>query len=91
MVYLNFAYVRLWKMILKMKLTCSLCERDVDTKKEDVFMTVKWCFEELLKLNKINIDKDLSRVVGSCSDCWANKLKKKLSSKNYYWIYNKEI
>ena len=74
-----------------MKITCTLCEKEVDTKNEEVFMTVKWCFEEMLKLNDIKIDKDIERVISVCSDCWTKKLKEKPSVKDYYWIYSKEI
>jgi len=54
-------------------------------------MTVKWCLDEMLKLNDLEVDKDLGRVVSICSDCWSNKLKKKLSVDNYFWIYDKEV
>ncbi len=74
-----------------MKVTCSLCDKEVDTTKEDVFMTVKWCFEELLKANAIEVNKDLGRVISVCGDCWTHKLEKKLSTEDYYWIYDKEV
>jgi hypothetical protein len=74
-----------------MKVACSLCEKEVDTTKEDVFMTVKWCFEELLKANEMEVNKDLGRVISVCSDCWTNKLEKKLSTEDYYWVYDKEV
>lgn len=74
-----------------MKVTCSLCEKEVDTTKKDVFMTVKWCFEEMLKANEMEVDKDLGRVISVCSDCWTKKLKKKLSTEDYYWVYDKEV
>lgn len=74
-----------------MKVTCSLCEKEVDTTKEDVFMTVKWCFEELLKANEMEANRDLGRVISVCSDCWIKKLEKKLTIEDYYWVYNKEV
>ena len=74
-----------------MKVTCNLCDKEVETKEEDLYMTVKWCFDEILKLNDVEVDKDLSRVISVCSDCWFNKLKNKISADNYYWMYDKEV
>jgi len=74
-----------------MKVNCILCEREVETKNEDVFMTVRWCFVEMLKLNDIKVDRDVGRVVEICSKCWTDKLKNKPSMQDYWWVYNKEI
>ena len=74
-----------------MKVPCVLCDKEVETKKEDLYMTVKWCFDEMLKENNININKDLGRVISVCSNCWTNKLKTKLSIEDYFWIYDKEV
>jgi hypothetical protein len=56
-----------------MKVTCNLCDKEVETKEDDLYMTVKWCFDEILKLNDVEVDKDLSRVISICSNCWSNK------------------
>jgi len=74
-----------------MKVTCVLCEKEADTKEEDVYVTVEWCFDEMLKLNSIEVDKDLTRIVLVCSDCWTKKLLKKLSTEGHYWIFDKEV
>jgi hypothetical protein len=74
-----------------MKVTCVLCEKEADTKEEDVYVTVEWCFKEMLRLNGIEVDTDLGRVVLVCSDCWSKKLLKKLSTEDYYWIYDKDV
>ncbi len=74
-----------------MKIPCNLCDKEVETQNEELYMTVKWCLDEMLKLNDLEVDKDLGRVVSVCSDCWSNKLKKKLSVDNYFWIYDKEV
>jgi hypothetical protein len=74
-----------------MKVSCTLCDQEVETKNDDFYMTMKWCFEEMIKLNEIQLEKDLRRVVGVCSQCWTEKLKNKLSIDDYYWLYNKEI
>ena len=74
-----------------MKIPCNLCDEEVETQNEELYMTVKWCLDEMLKLNELEIDKDLGRVISICSDCWSNKLKKKLSGDNYFWIYDKQV
>ncbi len=74
-----------------MKVSCTLCEKEIETRNEEFYMTVRWCFEEMLKLNDIKVDKNLERLVGVCSDCWTNRLKRKLSIDDYYWLYNREV
>jgi hypothetical protein len=74
-----------------MKVACTLCDKEVETKENDLYMTVRWCFDEMVKLNDLKVDKDLGRVIGVCADCWSNKLKKKLSVDDYYWMYDKEV
>lgn len=73
-----------------MILSCNLCNNQMDTKKEKVFVTVEWIMEELLKLNDIQ-HSDFRRVVNICNDCWENKLKKKPDKKDYFWTVNQEI
>ncbi len=74
-----------------MKVPCVLCDKVVETQKEDMYVTVKWCFDEMVKANNLDVDKDLGRVISVCEACWSGKLKSKLDIDDYYWIYNKEV
>lgn len=72
-------------------INCVYCEKPMDTKKETVLVTVKWLYNELLKLNDIKANKNPPRVIGICTHCWESIFKKKLNLKDWYWTYNREI
>ncbi|MCW4040125.1 MAG: hypothetical protein NWE83_05160 [Candidatus Bathyarchaeota archaeon] len=74
-----------------MKVPCVLCEKVVETQKEDMYVTVKWCFDEMVEANNLDVDKDLGRVISVCNACWSDKLKSKPDIEDYYWIYDKEV
>ena len=74
-----------------MRVPCALCDKVVETKKEDLYVTVRWCFDEMLKANNVETDKDLGRVISVCKKCWSNQLKNKPSIDDYYWIYDKTV
>ncbi len=74
-----------------MNVSCAICDRQVDTRKEDINVTVSWVFEDLLKKNNVKYDKKAPRVVKICNDCWNNKLKSKPEGKDFYWSFNKGI
>ena len=74
-----------------MNISCALCNKQMDTKKEKVRVTVEWVLKELIKLNDINDYKEFSRVVKICNDCWVNKLEKKPEKEGLYWEFSKEI
>jgi len=74
-----------------MKVPCTVCGKEVNTKKGNVYMTVRWRLQEILDMNEIEVDKELGRVAGVCSKCWSNKIKQKLDIEDYYWKYNKEV
>ena len=75
----------------KLNISCALCNKQMDTKKEKVRVTVEWVLKELIKLNDIDEDKDFPRVVKLCNNCWENKLEKKPAKENLCWEFNKEI
>jgi len=72
-------------------ISCALCNKQMDTKKEKVRVTVEWVLKELIKLNEINDDKEFPRVVKICNNCWINKLEKKPEKEDLYWEFSKEI
>ena len=74
-----------------MNISCTICDRQVDTRNEDVTVTVSWVFENLLKNNNIKLDKRAPRVVKICKKCWENTLKNKPEGKDYSWSFNKTI
>jgi len=74
-----------------MQVPCTLCDKEINTKKDNIYMTVRWRFKEMLDINKISLAHELPRVVGICSKCWSSKLKKKLDIDDYYWQYSKEV
>jgi hypothetical protein len=73
-----------------MKVTCAICDKEKETKKEDITVTVRWILRDLIKRNKIQYEKNIPRVVKICKKCWAS-LKDKPSGNDYYWLFNKEI
>lgn len=74
-----------------MIISCALCDKQMDTKKEKVRVTVEWVLKELMKLNEIIDDKEFARVVKICDNCYVNKLAKKPDKEDLYWEFNKEI
>jgi hypothetical protein len=56
-----------------------------------MYVTVKWCFDEMVEANNLDVDKDLGRVISVCNACWSDKLKSKPDIEDYYWIYDKEV
>jgi len=74
-----------------LKTKCFLCEKEVDTKKNNVYVAVRWYFKEALAMNNINLEKEIPRVTHICAKCWKNALKKKPNAENWYWLFNKEI
>jgi len=74
-----------------MNLSCALCDKQADTQKEKVVVTIEWVLKELLKLNDIEHNMEFPRVVKVCNDCWENRLKKKTEKEDYFWEFSKEI
>jgi hypothetical protein len=72
-------------------ISCALCDKQMDTKKEPVKVTVKWVLQELLKMNDIKEEKEFPRVVKICTNCWENTLVKKPDKEDLSWEFNKEI
>jgi hypothetical protein len=77
--------------MIKMNISCILCDRQIDTKNEDVIVTVNWVYSELIKRNNIQLSKNLPRVVKICKICWENIIKDKPQGNNYYWLFSKAI
>jgi hypothetical protein len=73
-----------------MEVTCTICGKTCDTKKEDVFVTVGWVLEKIAKDNGINHE-GFPRVSMVCNICWNGKLKKKPEGSDYFWTYSKEV
>jgi len=74
-----------------MNISCILCDRQMETRNEDVFVTVSWIFRDLIKRNNIQYNKSIPRVVKICKGCWENALKDKREGADYYWLFNKAI
>ena len=74
-----------------MIISCALCNKQKDTKKEKIRVTVGKVLKELVKINEINDDAEFSRVVKICNDCWVNKLEKKPEKEGLYWEFSKKI
>ena len=74
-----------------MNISCILCDKQMDTKNEDVIVTVSWVYSELIKRNNIQSNKSLPRVIKICKSCWENIIKDKPQGSNYYWLFSKVI
>ena len=74
-----------------MLISCALCNKQMDTRKESVRVTVEWVLKELRELNNIKDDKEFPRVVKICTNCWENTLVKKTDKDDLSWEFNKEI
>jgi hypothetical protein len=74
-----------------MEISCSICNRQVDTSKEDVYVTVNWIGNDLIKKNNVKLNKKLSRVARICNTCWENTLKDKPKGTDYYWSFDKDV
>jgi plasmid replication initiation protein len=75
----------------KLNISCALCNKQMDTKKEKVRVTVEWVLKELIKLNEINDNKEFPRVVKICNNCYVKKLVKKPEKEDLFWEFSKEI
>lgn len=73
-----------------MKVLCALCDKEMESREEDVYVTVSWVMEDLLIRNNIPYDKTLQRVVKLCTECW-NALEHKPQGENTYWMFHKDI
>jgi hypothetical protein len=74
-----------------MNVTCAVCGKATDSKKEDVLVTVGWVLEKITKDNSIDHKGQYPRVSMVCKSCWNSKLKKKPEGTDYFWSYNKDI
>jgi len=74
-----------------MNVSCAICGKTADTKKEEVKVTVGWVLENIAKDNGVNHEGSFPRVSMICNACWSKTLKKKPQGTDYFWIYNKEI
>jgi len=74
-----------------MNVSCVLCERQIDTKNEEVAVTVSWVLNDLVKRNNVKFEKNAPRVVKICKKCWDNVLKNKPEGSDYYWFFNKGV
>ena len=74
-----------------MDIACSICDRQVDSNKEELFVTVNWIGNDLVKKNNVKLKKNLSRVVRVCKNCWNNTLKDKPEGTDYFWMFDKTI
>ena len=74
-----------------MNIQCTICDRQVETKNEDVFVTTNWVCSDLVKKNNVQLNKNLPRVVKICKKCWTNTLKDKGQGTNYFWMFDKTI
>lgn len=70
---------------------CVLCERQIDTRNEEVIVNVSWIFNDILKKNNVQLNKNIPRLVKICKKCWTTTLKDKPQGNDYYWIFNKTI
>jgi len=74
-----------------MNVTCAVCGKVTDSKKEEVKVTVGWVLEKIAKDNSIDPKSQYPRVSMICKSCWDKRLKSKPQGTDYFWIYNKEI
>jgi len=77
--------------IEKMIVSCIFCDRQIETKNEDVVVTVDWIYKELIGKNNLQTNKNISRIVKICTKCWENSIKDKPKGNDYYWLFNKSI
>ena len=74
-----------------MNVSCTLCDKQIDTRNEEVTVTVSWVFSDLIKRNNIKFEKSTPRVVKICKKCWEDVLKDKPEGTDYFWLFNKAI
>ena len=74
-----------------MNIQCTICGRQIESKNEDVCVTVNWVANDLVKKNNVKLNKNLPRVVKICKNCWNNTFKDKPQGSDYYWFFDKTI
>ena len=74
-----------------MDIQCDICDRQVNTRNEDVYVTVSWVCNDLVKKNNVQSNKNFPQVVKICKQCWENTLKDKPQGTDYYWLFNRTI
>ncbi|MEM2094351.1 MAG: hypothetical protein QXI32_03535 [Candidatus Bathyarchaeia archaeon] len=74
-----------------MRVSCILCDREIETRDEDVYVTVSWILSDILKKNNLQISKNIPRVAKLCSKCWQSLDNKPPPESNTYWMFNKTI
>ena len=74
-----------------MNIQCSICDRQLNTKIDNVYITVNWVCNDMIKKNKVQLNKNLPRIVKICDTCWGSTLKDKPEGTDYYWLFNKTI
>ena len=72
-----------------MKTICFLCDKAMQTRNENIFVTVDWIFKDILEKNNVKYDKAIPRVVYICEQCW--KSLKEGPQGEDYWIFDKNI
>ena len=74
-----------------MKVSCVLCDREMETRDEDVIVTVSWVFSDVIKRNNVQCSKNVPRVVKLCKECWESLKDKPPQESNSYWTFNKTL
>lgn len=74
-----------------MKVSCILCNKQMETKNENVTVTVNWVYKDLAKRNNLQYKENTPRIVKICKKCWENTLKDKPEGRDYYWTFVKDI
>jgi len=61
----------------------------MNTKKDNVIVTVNWIYNDLVKRKKISQNKTIVRIVKLCESCGMTVFKDEPKEKNFFWTFNK--
>ncbi len=74
-----------------MKVSCILCNKEMETRDEDVIVTVSWILSDILRKNNLQCNRNIPRVVKLCTGCWESLKDKPSQDSSTYWLFNKTI